>query len=126
MTEEQDRLIMQARESLAAAVLLHEAGHHGFAASRAYYVMFCVAEALLLGEELSFSRHAAVQAAFGKHFVKTGLVAPSYHRAFIRAMTVRHAGDYGASGDVTPEEAIEQIARAQDFLSLADRLLGPE
>jgi len=123
MTEEQSRLVEQARASLDAAMLLQQAGHHGFAASRAYYAMFYVAEALLLGKGLSFSKHAAVQAAFGTHFIKTGLVEAGYHQALIRAMTVRHAGDYGGPGSVTPGEAQEQIDRAQEFLSLAERML---
>jgi uncharacterized protein (UPF0332 family) len=62
MTDEQRRLVEQARESLDAAKVLQEAGHHGFAASRAYYAMFYIAEALLLGKGLSFSKHAAVHA----------------------------------------------------------------
>lgn len=88
--------------------------------------MFYVAEALLLGKGLSSSRPAAVQAGFGKHFVKTGRVEARYHRALIRAMTVRHAGDYGGPGSVTSEEAQGQIERARDFLDLAERLLQPD
>lgn len=95
MTEEQDRLVQRARESGEAARLFQESGYHGFAASRAYYAMFYVAEARLLVKGLSFSKHTAVHAAFGKHLVKTGTVHPCYHRALIRAMAVRHAGDYG-------------------------------
>jgi uncharacterized protein (UPF0332 family) len=126
MTEEQRRLVEQAHESLDAAELLLKAGHHGFAASRAYYAMFYVAEALLLGKGLSFSKRAAVHAAFGEHLVKTGIVEAGFHRALIRAMAVRHAGDYGGPGSVTPEEAGEQIKRAQEFLALADRLVQTE
>ena len=126
MTEEQHRLVEQARESVSAARLLQQAGHHGFAASRAYYAMFYVAEALLLGKGLTFSKHSAVHAAFGEHFVKTGVVKADFHRALIRAMAVRHVGDYGGPDSVTPEEAEEQLKRAQDFLSLAERLLQAE
>ena len=43
--------------SVAAAKVLHTEGHHGFAASRAYYAMFYVAEAFLLGKGLAFSKH---------------------------------------------------------------------
>ena len=53
-----------------AAQLLNDQGFHDFATSRAYYAMFYVAEALLLGEGLTFSKHSAVIAAFGKSFVK--------------------------------------------------------
>jgi uncharacterized protein (UPF0332 family) len=51
-------LLVQAQESLAAAKMLHQAGFHGFAAARAYYAMFYVAEAFLLNKGLSFGSTA--------------------------------------------------------------------
>ena len=125
MTQEQEDLLVQARESLGAARLLDASGYHGFAASRAYYAMFCVAQALLLGKGLAFSKHSAVLAAFGKHFVKLGDVPADFHRHLIRGMEVRHAGDYGRGQVVLPEESTRQIERADEFLGLAERLIGP-
>jgi uncharacterized protein (UPF0332 family) len=125
MTPEQADLLVQAHDSVAAAKVLHTEGHHGFAASRAYYAMFYVAEAFLLGKGLAFSKHSGVHAAFGEHFAKTGIVQPEFHRYLIRGMAVRHAGDYGKARKVTPEEAAEQITRAEQFLELAERLIGP-
>jgi uncharacterized protein (UPF0332 family) len=87
--------------------------------------MFYVAEALLLGKGLAFSKHSAVHAAFGEQFAKTGLVPPDFHRWLGRGMEMRHAGDYGHPGEVSPEAAEQQMTRAQQFLDLAERLLGP-
>jgi uncharacterized protein len=126
MMSEQADLLVQARDSLAAAKILDAQGYHGFAASRAYYAMFYIAEAFLLGRELAYSRHSGVHAAFGEHFVKTGVVPAEFHRYLIRGMEVRHAGDYGrGSTTVTPDEASEQIAHAEEFLRLGERLIGP-
>ncbi len=125
MMPEQGDLLLQAYESLNAAKLLYAEGYYGFAAARAYYVMFYIAEAFLLGRGLAFSTHRGVHAAFGEHFVKTGVVPPEFHRYLIRGMEVRHAGDYGRRESVTPEESMEQITRAQQFLELAERLIGP-
>jgi uncharacterized protein (UPF0332 family) len=50
MTAAQRDLLCKAQESLAAARLLHREGFHAFAASRAYYVMFYVTQALLEGD----------------------------------------------------------------------------
>jgi uncharacterized protein (UPF0332 family) len=80
MMSEQADLLRQAHDSLAAAKLLDAQGYHGFATSRAYYTMFYIAEAFLLGQGLAFSRHSGVHAAFGEYFVKTGVVAPEFHR----------------------------------------------
>jgi uncharacterized protein (UPF0332 family) len=126
MMSEQADLFRQAHDSLAAAKILDAQGYHGFAASRAYYTMFYIAEAFLLGQGLAFSRHSALHAAFGEHFVKTGVVPPEFHRYLIRGMEVRHAGDYGRGGTtVTPQEALQQIAHGEEFLTLAERLIGP-
>ncbi len=122
---EQEDLLAQAQESLAAAKLLETGGCHGFAASRAYHAMFYVAEAFLLGKRLAFSKHSGVHAAFGEHFTKTGNAPPEFHRYLLRGMEVRHAGDYGRAKRVTPEEATEQLTRAEQFLELAERLIGP-
>jgi uncharacterized protein (UPF0332 family) len=125
MMPEQTELLAQARHSLSAAQLLQAEGYAGFAASRACYAMFYIAEAFLLGKGLAFSNHSGVHAAFGTHFAKTGIVPPEFHRYLIRSMGVRHAGDYGNMQAVTAEEAAEQITRAEQFLALASRLIGP-
>jgi len=123
MMPAQQELLERARESLDAARLLFDAGHHGFAASRAYYAMFYVAEAFLAGKGLSFSKHSAVHAAFGEHFSKTGLVPKEFHGYLIKGMETRHTGDYDCPDHVAPDEAQLQISRAEQFIALADRLL---
>ncbi|MUL35547.1 HEPN domain-containing protein [Gloeocapsopsis dulcis] len=66
MTPEQQGLLEKAYRSLQAAKLLNTQPLAEFAVSRAYYAMFYVAEALLEGEGLTFSKHSAVIAAFGQ------------------------------------------------------------
>jgi uncharacterized protein (UPF0332 family) len=80
VTEDQLALLENARDSITAARLLLGGGFPGFAASRAYYAMFYVAEAFLEGEGLSFSKHSGVIAAFGQHFAHTGKVPIEFHR----------------------------------------------
>ena len=55
MMPEQAALV-KARDSVHAARLLRSDNLYDFAISRAYYAMFYVAEALLLGEGLAFSK----------------------------------------------------------------------
>jgi uncharacterized protein (UPF0332 family) len=124
MTKPQQALVEQARESLDAAKLLTQAGHHGFSAARAYYSMFYVAEAFLAGKGLSFSKHVGVIAAFAEHFTRTKIVPEEFHRHLIRGMEIRHVGDYDYPGSVSAEEAQIQIARAEQFIELAEHKLG--
>jgi uncharacterized protein (UPF0332 family) len=125
MTADQVDLVRKAQSSLQAARLLLEGGYLDFAVSRAYYTMFYVAEALLEGEGLAYSKHSAVIAGFGQHFVRTGRVPGEFHRFLLEAQEVRQAGDYGAFHAVTTAQAETQLARAGRFLELAERLLGP-
>ncbi len=125
MTEDQRDLLLAARESHAAAGLLLSGGYPGFAVSRAYYCMFYVAEAFLEGAEMSFSKHSAVIAAFGREFVQTGKVPVEFHRSLLEALELRHQGDYGPRKAVPPEQAQQLIAQAKRFLEVAEELIGP-
>ncbi|NER51412.1 MAG: HEPN domain-containing protein [Symploca sp. SIO1A3] len=124
MTEDQLELLLKARQSISAAQVLLDNGYPDYAAARAYYAMFYVAEAFLEGEELSFSKHSAVISAFGREFVKPGKVPAKYHRWLIKAQELRNTGDYGGLNTVTIEQAQEQIGYAHQFLTLAENIIG--
>lgn len=116
MKPEQAVLRRKAEESLKAAHLLLREGHPDFSASRAYYAMFYLAEALLLGDGLAFSKHAGVIAAFGKEFVKTGRLPDALHRYLIEGMERRNLGDYAMGTGVSTAAAEEQLRWAGEFL----------
>jgi uncharacterized protein (UPF0332 family) len=122
MTPEQSALLSKAYDSVRAAKLLSDAELYDFAVSRAYYAMFYMAEAFLLGVGLSFSRHAGVIAAFGERFAKTGIVPVEFHRYLIEGQDKSNVGDYQIGPGLTNIQAAEQIARAEQFLHLAQRL----
>ncbi|MFN8457340.1 MAG: HEPN domain-containing protein [Anaerolineae bacterium] len=125
MTAEQLALLRKASNSLRAANLLAEQGYHDFAASRAYYAMFYVASAFLLGEGLTFSKHSTVIAMFGQHFAKTGRVPVEFHRYLIEGQDSRNVGDYDIGPGLTQTQAYKQITRAEQFLELAQQHIGP-
>ncbi len=124
MTEDQLELLLKARQSLSAARVLLDNGFPDYATSRAYYTMFYIASAFLEGEGMSFSSHAAVISAFGREFARTGRVPVKFHQFLIRAQNLRNAGDYGQLNAVTVEQATEQIIHAEQFLELAQNLIG--
>ncbi|MCC6487417.1 MAG: HEPN domain-containing protein [Candidatus Hydrogenedentes bacterium] len=108
--------IDKAKESLAAADLLLSQGYYAFATSRAYYAMFYVAQALLVSRGQSYSSHAAVQAAYGREFAKSGDLDARFHRCLLDAQDLRNVSDYGVSTSVTPEQAKQVIVWAGQFL----------
>lgn len=124
MTPEQLELLLKARQSLSAARVLLDNNFPDYAASRAYYTMFYIAEAFLEGEGMSFSSHAAVISAFGREFARTERLPTEFHRFLIEAQDRRNAGDYGQLNAVSVEQATQQIIRAEQFLELAEDRIG--
>jgi uncharacterized protein (UPF0332 family) len=125
MTSDQEQLLKKAHDSLLAARVLDREEMHDFSASRSYYAMFYAAQALLLDKGLSFSKHSAVIAAFGREFAKQGIVPVDFHRFLIEAQEDRNVGDYGIGPGISPDEAREQIIRAEEFIRVIERQLGP-
>jgi len=124
MMPEQSTLLEEARDNVRAARLLTDQGLYGIAVSRAYYAMFYVAQAFLLGDGMAFSKHSGVIAAFGQYFTNVGRVPKSLHRILIAAEKLRIMSDYGRVRTITAEQAEKQIAHAEEFLEVAERLIG--
>ncbi len=104
------------------ARLLEREEMYDFSASRSYYAMFYAIQALLLEKGLSFSKHSAVIAAFGKEFAKQGIVPAEFHRYLIEAQEDRNVGDHGVGPGITADEAKEQIVRAEELI----RVIGDQ
>lgn len=124
MKPELEFFFAKARRSLDSASLLRAHGDHDFAASRAYYAMFYVAEALLLSLNQSYSSHSATIGAFGREFAKTAKLDPKFHSWFIAAEHWRKAGDYDTCAEIPPEKSEELCVHAGEFIEAAERLLN--
>ena len=120
MTPEQEGLLLRARNSVDAARLLLGEEHCDFAASRACYAMFYVADAFLRGRGLKFSKHSAVHAAFGQHFARIGILPANMHRQLIEAAAIRNLGDYEIGPDIDSQTARQLIADAEEFIRVGE------
>lgn len=116
-------LVLRARENLAAAKLLMQEGMSNIAASRAYYAMFYIAEALLLQRGQVYSSHSAVIAAYGKEFARTKELDPKFHRYLIASQNTRWIGDYGMEENVSAQDTKQAIEWAEEFIDLAENYL---
>ena len=117
-------LLDKSEQSIDAANLLLRDGYYDFAASRAYYAMFYAVEALMLDRDLSFSKHSAVIAAFGKKFVKTGIFDSRFHRSLLNAFDLRNEGDYGIAHTVSKRKTNQTIVEAGELLAEIKRHLA--
>jgi uncharacterized protein (UPF0332 family) len=126
MTPEEALVIRKAKDNLDAAELLIGQGFIEIAASRAYYTMFYLAEALLMRKGLHFSSHSAVIAAFGKEYAKTGEVDSKYHQYLIKAQAIRQISDYGYN-EPLPKNDVEVVIRwAREFFQVVEDYLQGE
>lgn len=121
---QQNSYLEKAAQNLVAAELLLQEGFGDIAASRAYYAMFYIAEALLFSKGLAFSSHAAVIAAYGKEFARTGLLRAEHHKHLMDAFQVRQLSDYGVDKNVSNNKVAELIQWGKEFLKDADHFLG--
>jgi uncharacterized protein (UPF0332 family) len=124
MTDAVQELLEKSAQSISAAELLLREGYLDFAASRACYAMFYAVEALLLSQDLSFSKHSAVIAAFGKEYVKSGILDSRLHRYLLDAFDLRNAGDYGVMHIVSEDKARQTIVEARELLEVITALLA--
>jgi len=125
MNEDKDisELIEKAKESLDAAKSLFESGFYDFSVGRSYYALFYTAEAVLLTKNLSFSKHSAVIAAFGKEFVKPAILPKKLREYMVSAFDIRQLGDYGAPGSVSEARAQSLIGETKEFIETIEGYL---
>ncbi|MDO8137387.1 MAG: HEPN domain-containing protein [Candidatus Brocadiales bacterium] len=126
MTDDINKLIEKGHRSLNLAREIYRRGDYDFAVSRAYYAMFYLTQALLLTKDLSFSSHSAVIAAFGQHFVKTGLLTAKLHEWLREAFDKRAVGDYSYEITITQAEAERILDQAEEFIKSVEKYLSEQ
>ena len=114
--KEAEALLERALRYLNSAGLLLKEKDFESSVSRTYYAMFYCAQAALLTKNLSFSSHKGVIAAFGEHFVKTGLFPREMGRELNRAFEKRQLGDYEYTFVISDEEAEEVLQSGREFV----------
>ena len=123
MNEEMEALLEMADKSIKGARILFKDGLYGFAVSRAYYAMLYLVT-VVLTKNLNFSKHKAVVAAFGQHFIKTNIFDHKFHRYLVAAFEQRQIGDYEPLEEITEETAEMNIKRAVEFFDVVKEYLA--
>lgn len=124
MRDGTQKLLAKAERAIRATRTLLDAEDAEFAAGRAYYAMFYIAEALLYERGLKFGKHSAVHAAYGKEFAKTGLLDPQFHRWLLAAFNLRLQMDYGFDAATNSQEVENLLDHAGAFLAAANEYLN--
>ena len=110
--------LKQAKEALQDAMTL--ASHGGTPrtmVNRSYYAMYYATLALMVSVDESVSKHSGAISLFDKHFVRSGLFPKELSKSLHWAFRFRQQSDYQEMFTVSPEDASEAIARADEFIT---------
>jgi hypothetical protein len=99
-------------------------GFHDGTIVRAYFGAFHAARALLFSRGVMVERDRATINQLGKHFVKTGQLAPELGRLVSRMHRDQHDADWKTGAVFTDAMADEAIDDAERFLAVARSLLA--
>ncbi|MBI5700801.1 HEPN domain-containing protein [Candidatus Saganbacteria bacterium] len=105
-------MMQKSEEALKDASVLFDLGSYGAAASRAYYAVFHMLQAVLLVKNLSFSKHSGVIGGFSRHFIKEGLFPREYAGKIKNLWKNREIGDYEYETKISSKDARESIEEA--------------
>ncbi len=123
MTESNGELVsyrlQRARETLADARILADAGRWNPCVNRLYYAY--AVSALLIQEGLSSAKHTGLRSLFNRHFVKTNKVPKDKARIFNDLFERRQEGDYVDFVSFEESQVLPWIPEAEAFVqNLAD------
>ena len=118
--------LTRAEEAMRAAKALLGLGLHNDAVSRAYYAAFHYVRALLLTRGAEVKTHGGAIHLLNVEFVRTGLLASSHNRLLAGLQRARELADYDAAVTFSNEDAVAEIAEAEQFAAAADGLLRRE
>ncbi len=125
MTESNGELVSyrlkRARETLADARILADAGRWNPCVNRLYYACFYAVSALLIQEGLSSTKHTGLRSLFNRHFVKTNKVPKDKARIFNDLFERRQEGDYVDFVSFEESQVLPWLPEAEAFVqNLAD------
>jgi len=112
-----------AAEALASAHADLVAGRPRSTVNRAYYAAFYAVSAVLLSRGRHFVKHAGVQAALHRDFIRPGLLAAEHGTAYDRMFKLRLIADYTVT-EISADEAARTLAEAQAIVAEMHRLLA--
>ncbi len=128
MTPEERALVQyrleRAREALAEAELLFEAGHLHTYINRLYYACFYAMSALLLTKDVSVSKHTHVRSVLHKDFIRPGIIPVKYGLVFDLLFNNRQKGDYSDLVVFQAEEVKDWLPQAREFVEYISGLIG--
>lgn len=118
-----EALLSKSQKYLRSAAVLFELEDFDSSASRAYFAMFYVAQALLLSETEAFSSKQGIRSSFVRQFVEHGPLPPRAGEAFERASDLQEVGDYAFDHAVSRSDAEHILSESEAFVNSITNLI---
>ncbi len=121
--KEIEYLISKSKRFLRTAELVFKDGDYDSCASRCYYAMFFMAQAVLITKNINASSHKGVISLFGEYFIKPKIFDVNLGKYFRKVYNLRQKGDYGVGFMINKEDAEECLKMAKIFVEEVERYL---
>lgn len=119
-------LLGQARNLIQAAKSLAEVGLYELSINWTDSAMVSLVKALLWNKQLTFPKNQSPLPLFKKHFITTGAMEPKFYLLLIESNNLRTQENQSHPSESlrTHPQAEEQIAHAEEFLTMTETLLN--
>lgn len=96
--------------------ILCKAGFWDNVANRLYYSLFHAVSALLINDGYNVSSHRGTVAAFGQHYVTTGIFTVDDGKHYSRLQGLREKSDYNCAFNATEKDIAPKIELTQQLI----------
>lgn len=104
-------------EDIENAKTMLEAKQYKLTLNRSYYAIFHAMRAVTVLDDFDSSKHSGIIAHFNQHHVKTGDFPKDTSKIIKSASEMRELADYKDFYIASGQEAMEQVANAERFVS---------
>ena len=105
----------KSEESIRAAEIMFENRMFSISMNRIYYSMFYAVQALLVLQNVSFSKHGQVKGYFNRELIKTGIFPVDMGKLYNKVFEYRQKFDYVDFATPDRNMAHEYIEKAKEF-----------
>ena len=116
--------IARAKEAIEEVDILIKSKKFNAAATRIYYGVFYITNALLLMDNFPTSKHSQIIGYFNKNYVKERRINPKIGRFLNRAYELRTRSDYGEFIEYSEPEINSYFKEMKDFIYSVENIIN--
>lgn len=112
--------IEKAKKLLNDAFNLFNSGSYESSINRSYYAVLTASRSLLILRGIDPETHEGVKTMLSKEFIRTGILPKEFGETFRSIQARRFDSDYGDYIDISMEEALDSLKRAEKFVQVVE------